>query len=421
MRLRAARFPTEFARFATLGVAHMLVASLAGAQSTAVRRPTTLRQTPTAATISRARLERVLGASTADIRVVRETGVSDLPRSQGTVSVRQGDFVFRKLSDTATRVRATATADARFTMPYRWLTVDSTGTERVLIPYFVLVGGGLTYDVSSRQYRGTALVGVEDTLHPNDGPIQLARALRLQLTTTSGGTVTPSQLAIAHTSLDYDSVRIEATDSTNVAIRTGADPRGIVVRVPVRSITLSLIPQQATLQSLGLATTDIAVTLPRGMSRGDTAVVTFSSTSAPVRPSTVRVSGEGATVRLRSGLPGQDSIRAFVDGVFAGETVVHFTAPWAFLSATIVGLVLGGVARFYGGKRLKKARYLGRDILRGAPFGILVAAASAIGLDLMHLRIDDPGTWIAVMITAALGASAGARVIEKAVAAPATS
>lgn len=219
MRLRAAQFPKDFARFATLGVACTLAASVAGAQSTAVRRPTTLRQTPTAT-----------------------------------------------LADTAMRVRGTATADARFTMPYRWLTVDSTGTERVLIPYFVLVGGGLTHDVSSRQYRGTALVGVEDTLHPNEGPIQLARALRLQLTTMSGGTVTPAQLAIAHTSLDYDSVRIEAADSTHG-----------------------------------------------------------------------------------------------------------------------------------------------------------VAAASAIGLDLMHLRIDDPGTWIAVMITAALGAWAGARVIEKAVAAPATS
>ena len=45
--------------------------------------------------------------------------------------------------------------------------------------------------------------------------------------------ISPAQLAIAHTSLDYDSVRIESPDSTFVRIRTGADPNGIVIPIPV--------------------------------------------------------------------------------------------------------------------------------------------------------------------------------------------
>jgi len=398
-------------------------------------------QTQRSKAISRETIERALGGRQG-LRVVRASGVFDLGGTPDTVKVAPGEFLFRKMADTAERVAAATTttgrsggprptaqilrpsvpdldAAAAFAMPYRWLTVDSSGTERVLAPFFVLVGGGLSYDVQSRTYRGTALIGVEDTLHLNQPSVALLRPLKLQLTTTSGGTVTPAQLAIAHTSLDYDSVRIESTDSTNIRIRTGADPAGILIRVPVRSLTVGMIPQQTSLQAFGLGTTSISVSLPRGVARSDTAVVTFSATKAPVRPASVRLSGgDAATLTLRSGLPGRDSIRAFLDGVQVGETYVDFNAPWMFLGATIIGVLLGGSARFVSAKRRKKVRALSWDIVKGAPFGFIAAAASAIGLDLLQLKVDDPGTWIAIVLTAAIGAWVGTRVLDRAVPAP---
>jgi hypothetical protein len=408
-------------------------------------------------TISRARLDEVLGRSTASIRVVRTTGVSDLKSDAGSVGLVPGDFVFRKMSDTARRIRnpaietrpgprpphgtpGTAPAPApatpanvepapasiptlssaatTYVMPYRWLTIDSAGIERVLVPFFILASGGLTYDVESRTYRGLALIGLEDTLHSNAG-VTLPRPLKLLLTTTTGGTVTPLELAIGHTSLDYDSVRIESPDSTNLRIRTGADPAGIVIPIPVRSMSVAMIPQQPTLQGLGLATTDIAISLPRGITRRDTATITFSSTGAPVRPSSVRMSGsEVPTVRLRSGLPGVDSISAYLDGVRVGEAVVTFVMPWTFFGATLTGIIIGGLARFFGGKRWKKTRLLGRDIVRSVPFGLMAAVAGAIGLDWMHLKLDDPAALPAIVITAALGAWLGSRLLDSAVPRP---
>jgi hypothetical protein len=405
-------------------------------------------------TISRARLDEVLGRSPASIRVVRKTGVSDLQADAGSVGIAPGDFVFRKMSDTARRIRNPAietrpgphrpvvvpgtvpapappgavNADVTpatipslsgsattYVMPYRWLTIDSAGVERVLVPFFILASGGLTYDVESRTYRGLALVGLEDTLHSNVG-VTLPRPLKLLLTTTTGGKVTPLELAIGHTSLDYDSVSIESPDSTNLRIRTGADPAGIVIPIPVRNMSVAMIPQQPTLQGLGLATTDIAISLPRGITRRDTATVTFSATGAPVRPSSVRMSGsEVPTVRLRSGLPGADSISAYLDGVRVGGTVVTFVTPWAFFGATLTGIIIGGLARFYGGKRRKRTRMLGRDIMRSVPFGLMAAVAGAIGLDWMHLKLDDPAALPAIMITAALGAWLGSRLLDSAV------
>jgi len=367
-------------------------------------------------TISRGHLEQVLGRSSGAIRIVRSTGVTDLGANAASVGIHPGEFAFRKMGDTAKRGATTKLPShpkaAAWVMPYRWLTIDSAGVERVLVPYFVLASGGLTYDVPSRTYRGVALIGVEDTLH-TDASVTLLRPLKMQLTTTTGGTVTPPTLAISHTSLDYDSVRIESPDATNVRIRTGADPEGIVIPIPVRALSIAMIPQQPKLQGLGLATTDIAISLPRGVPRGDTAIITFSSTGSPVRPSSVRLSGaEVATVRLRSGIPGRDSISAYLDGVLVGGTGVDFVAPWAFLGAALTGILIAGLARFFGAKRRKRANALSRDILKGAPFGVLAAIAGAIGLDWMKLKIDDPAALPAIVITAALGAWLGTRLLE---------
>jgi hypothetical protein len=171
----------------------LLAAATAFAQSSTTA---TASRAATQKIVSRARLDEILGKSGAAVRVVRSTGVSDLRDDVGSVAIVPGDFVFRKMADSARQIRRSPTtpgvptAAATYVMPYRWLTIDSAGVERVLVPFFILTSGGLTYDVSSRTYRGVALVGVEDTLHAN-ASITLTRPLKLLLTTTSGGSVTP--------------------------------------------------------------------------------------------------------------------------------------------------------------------------------------------------------------------------------------
>jgi hypothetical protein len=307
---------------------------------------------------------------------------------------------------------AASPRDAVYSMPYSLLTIDSAGVERILVPRFIVKGGALTYDVQSRKYKGIAIVGVEDTVHP--APVTLAQPLELQLTTTTGGTISPDSLAIDHTGLQYKSAEIVSTDSTNVRIRTTADPMGFLIAVPVRDMRLTLVPGQRSLEGFGLATTDITLTLPRDMERGDSASVSFSASSAPVRPASVVVRGFGtSSVRLRSGMPGQDTIKAFIDGAFVGQTEITFKSPWAFLGATLIGIILGGLARFVSAKRRKRARALYWDIIKGFPFGLIAAAGSAVGLDLVQLKIEDPGAWIAVMLTAAVGSWVGARIFDR--------
>ena len=416
--------PAATHRCASLVLALAVAATgVAPATARAGQPATTARAQPRpAVTLTRERLDQVLGApprpDSSGVRVVRASGVTTLAPAAAAVRLAPGEFVFRKMGDTARAAAAPpdvgGIAAATYVMPYRWLTVDAAGVERLLAPYFVLLGGGLTYDVRARLYRGVALVGVEDTLHPGAGTVPLARPLRLQLAATEGGTVSPAQLAIAHTSLDYDSVRIESPSPTQVRIRTGADPAGIVIPIPARALALALTPQQSRIEAFGLATTSISIALPPGVGPTDTAVVALRATRSPVRPSVVRVAGSTpAVVRLRSGAPGADTIHAFVDGVPAGSTIVTFAAPWTFLGATAAGVALGGLLRWAGAKRRKRLKALAWDVAKGAPAGLLAAAASAVGLDLLGLGLDEPGTAIAVLVTAALGAAVGSRIVDR--------
>lgn len=386
------------------------------------------------ATIDRARIQRALGGSAASLSVARPGGITEALRQGDPVRIAPGDFVFARMSDTARVLSRSNTvmpggrpstggvsrdmsellgAATTYSIPYRWLMVDSAGVQRLLVPFFILRGGGLTYDIADRTYKGTAFVGVEDTLHHGEGPVPLPSPLQLMLATTDGGSVSPTNLGIRHTSLEYDSVRIESPDATVILLRTGTDRVGITIPIPVRALIASLIPDQRTLQGFGLATTEISVSLPRGVSRADTAVVTFTATGAPVKPTRLRVAGGSeSTVKLRSGMPGPDSIRAYIDGVLVAETIVMMKPPWPFLQATLVGVLLGGAAR-WAPRRRKRARFLARDIVSGMPFGVIAAAAISVGLSLLPVSVEDPTAWVGTMVTAALGAWLGSPLLSR--------
>jgi uncharacterized membrane protein YfcA len=50
--------------------------------------------------------------------------------------------------------------------------------------------------------------------------------------------------------------------------------------------------------------------------------------------------------------------------------------------------------------------------LKGAPFGVFAAIAGAIGFDALNLKLDDPAALPAIVITAALGAWFGSRLLD---------
>ena len=375
--------------------------------------------------VTRARIDRMLGSSaisdTSTLKVVNPAGVRLVSPSADTIRVTAGDFVFRKIGAQVVRDtgRMSPGPELRmeaktYELPYRWFTVDTNGVERVLIPKLIVDQNGLTYNKATRQYNGWASIGVVDSLHPNEGSQPLASPLKMQLHLTGPGKVVPNRLAIDHTSLDYDSVEISASDSVTVRITTATDPDGVLIPVQVYRPAIKLYALPSVMQAFGLGTSVISVTLPPGHARGDTIMVVFPTQSLNVRPASLPVTADVANeAKIRSGMPGSHTISAHVNGTQADSIEVTFIWPWLFLSAAIAGLIVGGAATFFG-TRAGKPTNIGTAIIKGAPFGFLTAVAAALGLDWLGLHLDDAGTWMGVMLTAALGAYAGERILERA-------
>jgi hypothetical protein len=291
--------------------------------------------------------------------------------------------------------------------------VDAAGVERLLIPRLIIHGSGLTYDPAERVFRGTAMIGVEDSLHPGEGPQPLARPLLLQLNLTSPGDIVPNRLAIDHTSLEYDSVAISARDSVTVRIQTATDPTGVLIPVPIYRPAIELSASPSVLQGLGLGTATISVALPPGFSRADTITVRLHSQTLNIRPRLLRVTPDGDNdATFRSASPGQHTITALIDGMQADSTDVSIVWPWLFLSAMLLGVVVGAWAALVGG-RAEKPRSYGAAVVKAAPFGLISAVAAALGLDLIGLHLDDAGTWAAVWLFAAVGSYVGERILER--------
>ena len=70
--------------------------------------------------------------------------------------------------------------------------------------------------------------------------------------------------------------------------------------------------------------------------------------------------------------------------------VLTFVTPWAFVGATLTGILISGLARFFSGKRRRQARMVARNITRSSPFGLLAAVTGGIGLDWMKPQVRRP-------------------------------
>ena len=403
----------------------------------------------TSTAIDRRRITSILGASDTSLRVVRPSGTATVPQATDSVRIRPGEFIFRKTAEAPRRISrasiAAGAVDSRgiaepgvtpgvpepapvenptvsapapsggtaYALPYRWMSVDSAGVEHVLVPFLIVEGGGLSYNAASRTYRGSATFGVVDTLHQGSPPMRFAEPLRMQLTTTTGGRVSPIRLALAGTGTE-ESVSIDAPGATAVRVRLSTDATGVVIPIPILKMTVSLRPLQSSIEGFGLATTEIRLSLPSEFGRNDTASVTLETTSAPVSPGEIDVIGTHISkVHVRSGMPGPDTIRAYVSNELVGETVVTFKPPWVFISALLVGLVLGAFARLMGGKRWRNLGNVGREFAKGAPFGIIAAIGAALGIDWFNLKLDDGGAWIAVVFLTTLGSWLGAALLDR--------
>jgi hypothetical protein len=388
------------------------------AETTATTRPPSQLQSHI---VNREQIDRALGTrANAEIRVVRPSGQVALPASQTSVALKPGEWIVRKTADTAVLAPQASRNPASGTtpkvlagsLPVEYLTVDSAGTVSVFVPRVVLQGGGLIYDGAARLFRGSAYVGIEDKGRLAGPPRELASPLAMLLTLTRAGDIAPATLAVKHTGLDYVPIQVStrAADSLQLHVQATGDSAGVDVPLPIYTPHLTLHVAPRAIEGFGLATTQLSVALPPGLTSRDTVLVRLESPDLQFTPSTINAAANGSnTITLRSGVPGAHEITAYADGMAPSAQSIRFAWPWLFLTAAAAGILLAGWARRSDNRR----QSFSRAVAKGAPFGLIAAIAAAIGIDLVGLKLaGQPLSWAAVAVVAAFGAWVGRKVFE---------
>jgi hypothetical protein len=371
--------------------------------------------------VRREQIDRALGTrSNAEIRVVRPSGQVALPAGQASVPLRPGEWIVRKTADIAVLAPQVSRNPASGTtpkilagsLPIEYLTVDSAGTVSVFVPRVVLQGGGLVYDGAAHLFRGAAYVGIEEKGRLTAPPRALASPLAMLLTLSRPGDIAPATLAVRHTGLEYVPIQLStrAGDSLQLRVQATGDSAGVDVPLPIYTPHLSLHVAPRTIEGFGLATTQLSVALPPGLTSRDTVLVRLESPDLQLSPSTINAVANGSnTITVRSGMPGAHEITATADGMAPSSQPVRFAWPWIFLSAAVAGILLAGWARRSDNRR----QSFSRAVAKGAPFGLLAAIAAAIGIDRVGLKLaGQPLSWAAVAVIAVFGAWAGRKVFE---------
>jgi hypothetical protein len=388
--------------------------------------PTTATAAPTSAqlqshVVRREQIDRALGSRPSeDIHVVRPSGQVALPAGQASVALKPGEWIVRKTADTAilspqvSRDPASGTRPKILagSLPVEYLTVDSAGTVSVFVPRVVLQSGGLVYDGVAHVFRGSAYVGIEDKTRLAAPPRDLASPLAMLLTLSKPGDIVPATLAVRHTGLDYVPIQLSARvgDSLQLHVQATGDSAGVDVPLPIYTAHLTLHVAPRTIEGFGLATTQLSVALPAGLTSRDTVLVRLDSPDLQVSQiSITAVANASNTITLRSGMPGAHEIIASADGMAPSAQSIRFAWPWLFLTAAAAGILLAA----WGKRSDDGTQSFGGALAKGAPFGLIAAIAAAIGIDLVGLKLaGQPLSWAAVALIAAFGAWLGRKVFE---------
>ena len=295
--------------------------------------------------------------------------------------------------------------EVQWVLPERVFGADSGGEPFFLRTVVVNERGGLNYDFQRALFAGTMRVGFEDSLSTESKPVPVG--LRDVLLTGVVDSVVPSDIQIGHSNLPYRQVsvfaRSPAVDSVRMEVRTNRST--VEIFVPIVRADLGLDASPLEVQGFGLESTELVVGPEPGAGgipirlttdRGNLSTTSLQLDDTGAAQATLRSSWIGsATVELTS-------------AVFADEHVqVVFVFPWLFLGAALLGGLVGGTA----GSLTKDRKLAWASLVAGALIGLVVAAAYAVGINLLDVEPSVTTGQAVVFVFAALGGFAGAPVL----------
>lgn len=270
----------------------------------------------------------------------------------------------------------------------------------------------LRYQPDARAFRGSFLVGLQDTEAPAlRQDIDSAIPLTLVSNGQDADSIAPRRVLIGSTNYPLEPITVIARnprDSVSVRVVPQFDPRGVVVWLPVYPSLVFDPPKHVS--GFGIQTVRFPVRVV-GASVRDSVSVTLAADVGSLEESSVKIGPNGsAMVHLRSSGTGMSRLTANSPGFDSASTDIPFVWPLGFLIAALLGGAVGGVAKRLTGNRSRTTRLL-KPALIGSVIGFVVAVVYfALNVSLLAFVVKPPFfDEVAVFAFAMLGALFGIR------------
>ena len=338
-------------------------------------------------------------ARVSDIRLAAGEKVV-LPERKEVTAVDQATY--NKLKD----VRSVPFARADLQMIPE-LTIESKdgGTRQIEYHLYFFPYQPFTYNDSLRLFQSK--MGFFYLRSDSMNVVNAIDPVNIIVTSDALGQIHPRPLKIDHLSFppaDLDLAGKGITDSVAIRIITASKPEGYQTFVKIRPV-LDITTDRRTLQGYGIQKIPIEVRLI-GSNSSDSMTVNVSAAKGTITPAAVTLRyNTPQTVYLTSEGLGPTSISAKSSNLESAPLPLTYVFPWYFLIASLLGGVIGGLAKYYTGEGKKFSM---RPIIGGILAGFIGAIAYyALGISLLHFKFSAGLNEVAVLALSALVAYFG--------------
>lgn len=352
-----------------------------------------------------------LGAiSTRDLTLVTPQGIEPIEVSGGQVSIPQRSYLKEEL-DEPVSVSRTPEGRIRVMPGYVLYNFDSDGVGIRLRTVWEIAGGGFriqdALDYATSLF--VAVVNVDDPAGSNelDSPVTL-------LVTAQVDQVEPSSVILTRTG-DFQEVSLIAHDPSNpvmARVKESFAEEGTEFEIPVNKASLRIRAGPSEIQGLGLQVADVVISA-EGLPGSQEVTVALSTDRGHLDANSLTLSGTGiGTTSVRSISLGVASILAESPHLESAETTVNFVWPWKYVLAFLLGGLSGGVLRWYrlsSGEKPHKT--IGIEILVGVLYGLVVAVAWTLGVNLLGIESKVMAGEAVAFVFSALGGYWGIRLL----------
>ena len=244
----------------------------------------------------------------------------------------------------------------------------------------------------------------------NDPP---GEPVSIEVLSNEVSSIKPESFKIDHLSIPSARVELiadQVNDSASVKVITASNPNGYITYLKVEP-ALEIFTDQTTLRGFGIQQVPVTARFV-GSNSSDSAQVSFSSQKGSVTPNSVYVHyNKPATVYLRSEGIGNSKLSATSNTIKIYDLNFRYVFPWLFLLASILGGLLGSLAKYLLAVPDKKSSV--KPIIGGILIGFIGAIAYyGLGVNLLGISLSAGLNELAVLALSALCAYFGISLIK---------